>query len=92
MKYKHLSRFVAQIFLMILVFISLASCVDANIDAQKQAPESVEDITQVMRIENADGLFSIDNGFVYFGRETCSTCNAFFPILAEVYQKNQGKI
>jgi len=44
----------------------------------------------IINIENADMFFDITDGFVYFGRDTCPSCELFLPLLMEV-AKDENK-
>jgi len=44
---------------------------------------------KVVKIKNVDEFLAIDTGYIHFGRESCSSCRAFMPILSEIAnQKN----
>ncbi|MDD3393231.1 MAG: thioredoxin family protein [Anaerotignum sp.] len=81
MVHKNLHRLVVQTIILISTIL-LTSCTNTGTNTQES--NLAEDSTKIERIESADNFFSIDDGFVYFGRETCSTCKSFLPILTEV--------
>lgn len=68
----------------------LSSCTDgqgkvSDVEALEPSENiSIVDVEQVKKIQTLDELFQIDDGFIYFGRETCATCIAISPILAEI--------
>ncbi len=73
-----------------LCFIFL--CVGCSKDKPNIIPEKngiEKPCNNIVKIENADDFFSIKEGYIHFGRESCSSCRAFIPILSEIaIQKN----
>ena len=67
--------------LLLLISICLISCTSDSValDPNYTDPNN----SQIIRIESADDFFSIKNGFVHFGKETCASCKVFFPVLSE---------
>lgn len=68
--------------LLLIVSMSLISCTCDNVNSNLNS-STVSD-SQIIKIEDADDFFSIKNGFVHFGKETCASCKVFFPILSEI--------
>lgn len=46
----------------------------------------------VVEIESIEYLQSIENGFVYFGRPTCSYCVEFEPLLRQAAEETQTRV
>lgn len=81
-----LLRKVSKLLIVLVFFLfftmGLTSCEQTVLNNEESDP-AIDD-TQIVKIERDADLFDIDDGYVYFGRETCSSCIAFLPILTEV--------
>lgn len=82
MKYKKIkiiyASFVGILCIFILLFLN-----DLNNEIKVFDTEIGEDKGNLVKIENSSDFYSITNGFIYFGRDSCPTCEIFRPILEE---------
>lgn len=56
--------------LLLIVSMSLIPCTCDNVNSNLNS-STVSD-SQIIKIENADDFFSIKDGFIHFGKETCA--------------------
>lgn len=80
--------FVPIIILLIAILLTSCTSISAHTGVNKLENNMIEDYRPLERFESANGFFTVNNGYIYFGRETCSTCKTFLPILTEVVSEN----
>lgn len=75
-------------FSMIICIVLLIGCSNTRFATLETIKTENSTQLALAKLESAEEFYSISTGFVLFGRSTCSTCEAFFPILYDILAEN----